>query len=277
MIQDISNVYNNSYKPRNPQKDDYCMFVQKRSVLVAKGNTQLRYLTYGEIDQFFHEEDLRYLFTIDDRAFFLGNIEQLPEYFLETFEFANHNIFRTMKPKELAFAGVTSCQLANWYHDTRFCGACGKPLVHDSKERMMRCPSCGTMFFPKISPAVIVAVKNNGKLLMTKYAGRDYKKYALIAGFAEIGETIEETVQREVMEEVGIKVKNVRYYKSQPWSFSDTLLMGFICDVEGSDEITLDEEELAVGEWFSPDEIDMEFDDISLTNEMIIEFKAGRI
>ena len=80
---------------------------------------------------------------------------------------------------------------------------------------------------------------------MSKYAGRDYKKYALIAGFAEIGETIEETVQREVMEEVGLKVKNLRYYKSQPWSFSNTLLFGFFAELDGSAEITLDEEELA--------------------------------
>ena len=79
---------------------------------------------------------------------------------------------------------------------------------------------------------------------MSKYAGRNYKKYALLAGFAEIGETLEETVKREVMEEVGLKVKNIRYYKSQPWSFSDTLLMGFYCDLDGSDEITLDRKNL---------------------------------
>lgn len=84
---------------------------------------------------------------------------------------------------------------------------------------MMRCEYCGQMEFPKICPAVIIGVTDGNRLLMSKYAGRDYKKYALIAGFAEIGETIEETVQREVMEEVGLKVKNLRYYKSQPWSF----------------------------------------------------------
>lgn len=93
---------------------------------------------------------------------------------------------------------------------------------------MMRCEHCGQMEFPKICPAVIIGVTDGNRLLMSKYAGRDYKKYALIAGFAEIGETIEETVQREVMEEVGLKVKNLRYYKSQPWSFSDTLLFGFL-------------------------------------------------
>ena len=72
---------------------------------------------------------------------------------------------------------------------------------------------------------------------MSKYSGRTYKKYALLAGFAEIGETVEETVRREVMEEVGLKVKNIRYYKSQPWAFSDTLLLGFYCDLDGEDRL----------------------------------------
>ena len=141
---------------------------------------------------------------------------------------------------------------------------------------MMRCPSCNVTHYPKISPAVIVAVTNGDKLLMTKYAGRSYKNYALIAGFAEIGETIEETVKREVMEEAGLKVKNIRYYKSQPWSFTDTLLLGFWCEVDGDDTITMDEEELSVAEWIGRDEITMEYDGISLTNEMIMWFKNAQ-
>ena len=112
---------------------------------------------------------------------------------------------------------------------------------------------------------------------MSKNAGRAYKKYEPLAGFTEIGETIEETVQREVMEEVGLKVKNIRYYKSQPWSFSDTILMGFYCDLDGEEEITLDREELALAEWFQRDEIPVEPSRDSLTNEMIIKFKNGEV
>ena len=86
------------------------------------------------------------------------------------------------------------------------------------------------MIFPKIAPAVIVALTHGNKILLTKYAAtRDYKKYALIAGFVEIGETVEETVEREVMEEVGLKVKNLRYYKSQPWGYDSNVLMGYFC------------------------------------------------
>ena len=125
------------------------------------------------------------------------------------------------------------------------------------------------MEYPKLSPAVIVAVRNGDKLLLSKYAGREFTNYALIAGFAEIGEPIEDTVRREVMEEVGLKVKNIRFYKSQPWSFSDTLLFGFFCDLDGDDTIRLDEEELALAEWQERSQIPDDAYEISLTREMM--------
>ena len=95
----------------------------------------------------------------------------------------------------------------------------------------------------------------------------------MLAGFTEIGESVEETVKREVMEEVGLHVKNLRYYKSQPWSFSDTLLMGFFAEVKGDDSITLDREELALAEWFERENIPVSESDISLTSEMIEYFR----
>ena len=141
---------------------------------------------------------------------------------------------------------------------------------------MLVCEACGNTEFPKICPAVIVGVTDHNRILMSKYAGRTYKKYALLAGFSEIGETVEQTVAREVMEEVGLKVKNIRYYKSQPWAFSDTLLMGFYCDLDGNDAITLDREELAVAEWFEREDIPVEPSRDSLANEMILQFKNER-
>ena len=138
-------------------------------------------------------------------------------------------------------------------------------------------PKYRQMEFPKICPAVIIAVTHGDKILMSKYAGREYKKYALLAGFNETGESIEETVRREVMEEVGLKVKNLRYYKSQPWSFTDTLLMGFFCELDGEDGITLDTDELAMAEWFERDKMPVEAEDLSLTNEMMMAFKHGKV
>lgn len=138
----------------------------------------------------------------------------------------------------------------------------------------MKC-ECGNTVYPKISPAIIAAVRNGNKLLLTKYADREYKRYALIAGFSEVGESIEDTVRREIMEEVGLKVRNLRFYKSQPWSFSDSLLMGFFCDLDGDETIRLDRHELSEARWIDREDLDIEFDGISLTNEMIIRFKEN--
>ncbi len=282
MIQDIHGIYHNEYQELIPEQDDCVMFVQGRSVLMSRDSEQtIRYITYGELRKAsggdISADACRYLFSIENQGitekYFLGNSHMLTPQLMEKYEYRQQNVFRTMKPEDKAFAGITACQLANWYENTQFCGKCGTRLEHDKVERMMKCPKCGAMHYPKISPAVIVAVTNGDKILMTKYAGRDYKKYALIAGFTEIGETIEDTVRREVMEEVGIHVKNIRYYKSQPWSFTDTILMGFYCELDGEDTITMDAHELSVAEWIQRENIPTEYDGISLTNEMIMRFK----
>lgn len=284
MIQDIHGIYHNEYQNLTPEQDDYIMFAQGRSVLMRRdGEQTIQYITYGELIAAsggeFSADACRYLFSIENQGmtekYFLSNSQLLTSQLMEKYEYRQQNVFRTMQPEDKAFAGITACQLANWYESTQFCGRCGTRLEHDKVERMMKCPKCGAMHYPKISPAVIVAVTNRDKILMTKYAGRDYKKYALIAGFTEIGETIEDTVRREVMEEVGIHVKNIRYYKSQPWSFTDTVLMGFYCELDGEDVITMDAHELSVAEWMRREDIPTEFDGISLTNEMIMRFKEG--
>ena len=131
------------------------------------------------------------------------------------------------------------------------------------------------MVFPKIAPAVIVGVTHGDKILMTKYAGREYKRYALIAGFTEIGETAEETVKREVMEEVGLAVKNIRYYKSQPWAFSDTEMIGFFAELDGDDKIRLQEDELSEAGWYTREEIPDDARLISVGTEMKMYFKYG--
>ena len=159
----------------------------------------------------------------------------------------------------------------------RFCGGCGAKTEPSLKERALVCPSCGQTEYPKISPAVIVAITNGDKLLMSRYARGAYRNYALIAGFVEIGETFEDCVRREVMEEVGLRVKNIRYYKSQPWAFSDTEMVGFTAELDGNDTICLEEEELCEAGWFARDEIVEYGPYISVGHEMMKAFKDGKI
>lgn len=125
--------------------------------------------------------------------------------------------YRDAEPRETAFACATGESLQRWYAANRFCGRCGALMTENPAERAMTCPVCHKNVYPRINPAVIVAVLDHGRLLMTKYANRPLiRRYALIAGFCEIGESFEDTVRREVMEEVGLCIKNLRFYKSQP-------------------------------------------------------------
>jgi NAD+ diphosphatase len=123
---------------------------------------------------------------------------------------------------------------------------------------------------------VIVGVTDGDRLLMSKYAGRDYTHYALIAGYTEIGETLEQTVAREVLEEVGLKVKNIRYYNSQPWGIDGNILMGFYCDLDGDDCIHIDEKELALAEWHTRGALPAKDDGMTITREMIRVFDEGK-
>ncbi len=144
------------------------------------------------------------------------------------------SILRELTPMWVSFSAVCASQLHRFYSSNRYCGCCGSEMIKSKKERSMVCSSCGNTVYPKIAPAVIVGIIHDGKLLLTKYAGREYTRYALLAGYTEFGETLEDTVNREVMEEVGLRVKNIRYYKNQPWGFSDSILMGYWAELDGS-------------------------------------------
>jgi NAD+ diphosphatase len=268
MIHDIQpRNYDNAYRQQAPDAQSLILFIKDSKVLVKETEDGISFPRYNELEP--PAPSYIYLFSIDSTKFFLAPPAE-PQC---GYDYHDLMEFRNKQPKYLAFAAATACHLFSWYSKNRYCGRCGSDMVHDGKERMMRCENCGNMVYPRISPAVIVGVTDGDRLLMTKYSGRIYKRYALIAGFTEIGEPIEETVKREVLEEVGLRVKNIRYYKSQPWPFSDSLLMGFFCDLDGSDAITLDENELECAEWIHQKDIDVEPDGISLTNEMIVKFK----
>lgn len=278
MIQDIQpHCYENQYRQIPPCPDSIALYYEEHTVFVKYAAEGIAFPRFRELERLNEDiyEDWIYLFSIDKERYYL--VREISREPLSEFSMENTEIFRHADPQYRAFAGITGYQLYIWYRDHKYCGRCGHFLEQDRKERMLRCGKCGNMIYPKICPAVIIGVIDGSRILMSKYAGRTYKKYALLAGFAEIGETLEETVKREVMEEVGLKVKNIRYYKSQPWSFSDTLLMGFYCDLDGPDRILLDREELALAEWFERDKIPVEASRDSLTNEMIMKFKNEEI
>ncbi|MBO4913867.1 MAG: NAD(+) diphosphatase [Oscillospiraceae bacterium] len=277
MIQDIApkHLYNHYESAAKPEPQSAAVHLLGKRLLCAYNGGELRLPTVAELG----EGEYTYLFRIDETAYFLRR--DGAELAAEGFAYEDIGVWRGAHPRQTAFAAVTAFHLASWYAENRYCGKCGAENVHDGAERMMRCPVCGHMAFPKIMPSVIVAVTHGDRLLLTRYANRPGStRFALVAGFTEIGETAEQTVEREVMEEVGLRVKNIRYYKSQPWGISaGGLLLGFWCEVDGDDDITLDRAELSEAAWVSREELRQTYTDpgVALTGEMIAEFIKGNI
>ena len=277
MLQDLDfGRLENEYRNLSAGTEDRILCFHQGQVLLRRNaDDTLQLPTLGLLNPGEATSAARYLFRMQGENYFLWT-DTAPLSLTGGFGYESVRQLRQLTSKEICFAVMTGWHLYNWYRRNRLCGCCGTPTEHDRRERMLRCPNCGNMIFPRISPAVIVAVTDGEKLLLSKYAGRAYTRYALLAGYTEIGETIEQTVHREVMEEVGLRVKNLRYYKSQPWGVDGNVLMGFFCDVDGSTEIHLDRQELSMADWYPRHALPAHDDGISLTREMIRVFEEGK-
>lgn len=275
MIQDIRphKLYNQYQADKACRPYDTVVCIKKTSILVGGAENKLLFPQSKELPQNFAR---RYIFSVDDQDFYLVITDKEVE--IEGFRYETlHDVrYRYRGPRYLMYAAYTAYHLAMWYRNNKFCGCCGHETYHSEAERALLCSECNNVIYPRLIPAVIVGVIDGDRLLLTKYANRNMSFYTLIAGFTEIGETLEECVAREVMEEVGIKVKNIRYYKSQPWGSALDILMGFFCEVDGDSTICLEEDELKEGVWINRENIEGQADDFSLTNEMMMVFKAGK-
>ena len=263
MIQDISpSRLNNSYQPLQPAAESFVMSFREGKLLAAVRDGELCFPRYR------NEADAVYLFSVDAECFFLAEITEVPD----GFQYYTLRELRDCCAGKYLYAAFTAYHLYVWYTDHRFCGICRGEMQHDPAERAVVCSACGHKVYPRINPAVIVGVISQGRILITRYR-RGYAHNALVAGFTEIGETLEECAAREVMEETGLRVKNIRYYKSQPWGMAQDLLAGFFCEADGSDTIRMDDSELKSACWCRPDEIELQPQQHSLTNEMMQLFR----
>jgi len=144
--------------------------------------------------------------------------------------------------------------LLSWVKKNRFCGVCGGELSMSEDEVAFKCDKCGNIIYPRISPAVIVAITRGEEILLAHSARFANGMYSVIAGFVEAGETLEECVEREIGEEVGIQVRNIRYFCSQPWPYPDSLMVAFTAEYE-SGEIRIDNKEITDADWYTADRL----------------------
>lgn len=157
-------------------------------------------------------------------------------------------LYSTLSEEHYALAG-RALQLIHWDRSTQFCGYCSAPTFPHKQERCRECQTCGKLFYPKLAPVILALILRDQQILLARSPSFPEPFYSAIAGFVEPGETLEQCVEREVYEEVGVKVKNIRYLGSQPWPFSSTLMVGFACEWQEGD-IHIDPTEIESAAWF---------------------------
>lgn len=273
MLHNLDNIkYHIEYLSKKPEAESIVLFYDRNEILINLQDDNISYLTYKEVQDC--GCDFIYLFSVGEDEYYLAKLKGKLKGFED--RYYNINKLRTVTPRHFVFAGFCGYHLYGWYRDNQFCGRCGHTLEHDDKERMLICHDCGNSIYPKIAPVVIVSVSDGDKLLMTKYNGRAYTNYALVAGFVEVGESAEDTARREVLEEVGLKIKNIRYYKTQPWGLTGSFLIGLFAELDGDPTITIDQNELSEACWMKREDIDVQYNNMSLTNDMICLFKDNK-
>lgn len=265
MIQEIGeHVFDNSYREVAP--------VAESPVYVVRGN-QVALTCARELADW---PRLRYAFALDGVAHFIAPFDVALNP--SGLDFKLVNFMRDEGPAEQVLASAVAVQLARWYEGNRHCPWCGAALKHAPASRELVCEECGKIVYPSIAPGIIAGVvdREANKILLTTYANRANARPALVAGFAEVGESLEDCLRREVREEVGLEVTNIQYVASQPWPYSDSLLVGFFCEVTGSRDIVLEEAELKRAEWVAPEDMpSREGDAVSLTGHMMRLFAAN--
>jgi NAD+ diphosphatase len=186
------------------------------------------------------------------------------------------NLFGVWEERWIGVAGRAK-QVAHWDRDHQFCGRCGATTELASGERARRCPRCGLTNYPRISPAIIIAVTRSTEAGEQILLARNHRfpagRYSVVAGFVEAGETLEECAVREVQEEVGIHIANIRYFGSQPWPFPNSLMIGFTAEYAGGD-INLADSEIADAQWFSPASMPQLPPKISIARRLIDSYVA---
>jgi NAD+ diphosphatase len=206
-----------------------------------------------------------YLGDLDgDACFAVAGASELGE------PIALRQLFGTLSDEEFAIAG-RALGLTAWDRDHRFCGRCGSETERSATERVRTCAKCGHGAYPRLSPAVIMPVEREGKALLARNARFTLPFFSTLAGFVEVGETLEQAVAREVEEEAGVVIGDIRYFGSQPWPFTGSLMIGFTARW-ASGEIQADPTELADADWFEPHALPTVPPKLSIARELIDDF-----
>ena len=214
----------------------------------------------------------QYLGRLNDRLCYAAELDGADPA-PDDFEFVDLRALFGCLDEELVWIAGRANQLVHWNRTHLFCGGCGRPTQDKTDERAKICPRCGLVNYPRLSPAVIVAVVKQGRILLARNQRFRGPFYSVLAGFVEPGETLEACVEREIREEVGIFVQNIRYFGSQPWPFPDSLMIGFTAE-HAAGEIAVDHSEIIEAAWYAKDNLPRVPPQISIARHLIDWFAA---
>jgi NAD+ diphosphatase len=264
--------YSPAISDDNEKKDSGFWFVFCLNKLLIKNNTENFGIPYVA--------NLRELQLFQERTQYLGTLQGQPCYCAEVpsdtiapegMSFMELRSLYNVLDEDIFLLAGKAIQIVHWDHTHQYCSCCGVQVSQLPDERAKKCPECGSLSYPRISPAVIVAVLKDNKILLARARNFNSNMYSIIAGFVEPGETLEECIKREVMEEVNLQVKNIKYFGSQHWPFPHSLMIGFTAEYENG-EISVDGTEISDAGWFEADALPEIPPKMSISREIIDSF-----
>ncbi len=259
-----------AYQPPTPipQQAHWFVFQDKKLlVCVSENSAEIPLVSPSETEWGASLRYPHYLGTLDGQPCYVGEVGSAAVA-PEGMEFRGlRSLFGLLPEVWFALSG-TAIQVLTWDQDHKFCGRCAHRMNLKTEERAKLCPECGLTSYPRISPAIIVAIVRDGEILLARAPRFPEHMYSVIAGFVEIGESLEECVHREVKEEVGVDVTDVHYFGSQPWPFPHSIMIGFTAKYAGGD-IVCQEDEIADAQWFTPHNLPYIPGKISIARKLI--------
>jgi len=258
-------------------KKDYWLLFNDNNLLLKETNNSYEIPAREDIEAL---ADIKlslaaaqYIGSFDNNAYYAANIstQNIPQCFL----FKNiRQVLATLASDQFALV-LRAFHILTWIEKNKYCGCCGAALNISKNELTLNCSSCHNIIYPRISPAIIVAVTKDNKLLLARAKNFKTTMYSVLAGFVEPGETLEECISRELNEEVGIEVTNIRYFGSQAWPFPDSLMIAFTAQWAKGD-IIIDNNEIIEAGWFSANQLPKIPEPISISRQLIDSFVASQ-
>jgi NAD+ diphosphatase len=249
---------------------DWWFVFRRHDLLILAGDDEVRVPTWGLLESLpLSLAGGQYLGALDGVSCYCADVDEIPPHLPESAQFSGLRGLFERLPSDLFWTAGRAAQFAHWNRTHQFCGGCGHLTEYAADERAKRCPRCGQTSYPRISPAVIVAVVNDAGELLLAHAPRFPKgMYSVLAGFVEPGETFEDAVRREVKEEVNVDVTDIRYFGSQPWPFPDSLMVAFTARYAGGD-MRVDNVEITDAGWYRADNLPQIPGKISVARQLI--------